>query len=94
LERSRRPKILVAGLSKCVECFVDLRGEYVGAVSTFSIYDPQDDVGQLQALAAELLTPAVTERFRTELGSSAMGGGSITMKKGFLADLPTQSASA
>ena len=43
VERSTRPKVLVAGLSKDVEAFFDLAGEYMGAVSTFSIYHAADD---------------------------------------------------
>src|ERR1700742_829718 len=37
LRDARRPKILVAGLTRRVECFFDARAEYVGGVSTFSI---------------------------------------------------------
>src|SRR5207302_1119925 len=36
LTRSRRPKVLVAGLSKRVECFLDVDGRCFGTVSTFT----------------------------------------------------------
>jgi hypothetical protein len=91
IAESRRPKILVAGLSKRVECFVDRAGEYVGAVSTYSVFHPTDDVAALEALCAELLSEESSRRFVAELGGSAMGGGNTTMKKSFLASLPYRS---
>jgi methylase of polypeptide subunit release factors len=88
LENARRPKIVVAGLSKRIECFVDRQGEYIGAVSTFSIFHPRDEVAELDALCEELLSDEFTDRFVEELGGNAMGGGNTTMKKSFLAALP------
>lgn len=84
LGRSARPKILVAGLSSRIECFIDRNGEYVGAVSTFSIFHAKDDLEMLHSLCEFLLTDEATERFRNELGGNAMGGGNITMRKDFL----------
>jgi hypothetical protein len=88
LARSRRPKILVAGLTKRIECFLDEKGEYVGAVSTYSILHPDDDVVELERLCQQLLSEQASERFRAVLGGNAMGGGNITMKKTFLAAFP------
>ena len=88
LERSERPKIIVAGLTKRIECFLDSEGEFIGAVSTYSIYHPDDDLTALAALCNDLLSDALTRRFTAELGGNAMGGGNITMKKAFLAALP------
>lgn len=88
LDKASRPKILVAGLSKIVECFVDAAGECIGAVSTYSIFHPQDDVAALQTLCNELLTEPVTARFKAELGGNAMGGGNTTMKREFLESIP------
>lgn len=87
LANARRPKIIVAGLSKIVECFVDRAGEHVGAVATFSIFHPQDDVDVLAQLATCLSSPAVAARFKAELGGNAMGGGNTTMKREFLESL-------
>jgi hypothetical protein len=88
VRRSARPKIVIAGLAKRIECFLDREGEYIGAVSTFSIFHPEDDQGALEDLCAELLEDSCTRRFTAELGGNAMGGGNITMKKSFLAGLP------
>lgn len=88
LEKASRPKILVAGLSKVVECFVDAEGECIGAVSTYSIFHPQDDVAALKRLCDFLLTEGVSARFKAELGGNAMGGGNTTMKREFLEALP------
>lgn len=88
LALARRPKILVAGLSRVIECFLDHRGEYVGAVSTYSIFHPHDDLVALEALAGYLLSPRVTALFRATLGANALGGGNTTMKKEFLKKIP------
>ena len=86
--RARRPKLLVAGLSRRVECFVDGSGDYIGAVQTFTILHPEDDLQALRELCSYLLSDEVTRRFVSELGGNAMGGGNITMKKSFLMGLP------
>jgi hypothetical protein len=86
--QAARPKILVAGLSSVVECVLDRRGEYIGSVSTYSLFHPQDDLGALEELCAWLLSPGVTERFRVVLGANALGGGNTTMTKDFLRTLP------
>ncbi|MEO1271276.1 MAG: hypothetical protein AAFX99_24555, partial [Myxococcota bacterium] len=88
LERARRPKIIVAGLSARIEAFVDRQGVYTGAVATWSIFEPNDDLEALERLCALLLTPEATTRFRMEVGGNALGGGNITMKKGFLREFP------
>lgn len=87
LSKACRPKIIVAGLSKRVECFFDRNGEYVGAVSTYSIFHSTDDVTRLRRLADHLLSDWATDRFRQVLGANAMGGGNTTMKKDFLETL-------
>jgi hypothetical protein len=84
LANARRPKVIVAGLSKRIECFVDRAGECIGAVSTYSIFDRADNIATLEHVASALLAPAATERFLAELGASALGGGNITMTKWFL----------
>ncbi len=91
LERSRRPKLIVAGLSKRIECFVDDKGEFIGAVSTYSIFHPTDDVQALKRLAATLLSPDATRHFVQQLGGNAMGGGNTTMKREFLRKFPLRS---
>jgi hypothetical protein len=88
LEKAARPKIIVAGLSKQVECFLDEHGEFVGAVSTYSIFHPSNDVEALRRLCDFLLTKPVSDRFTAELGGNAMGGGNTTMKREFLEALP------
>jgi len=87
VKRARRPKILVAGLSTRIEAFLDPKGETFGAVSTYTICHPEDDQLALEALLDHILSKEVTQRFRSELGASAMGGGSITLTKRFLQEL-------
>jgi SAM-dependent methyltransferase len=88
LARSRRPKIIVAGLSRRVESVLDERGQLLGAVSTFAILDSNNDVRALRRLADWLHGPDVDERFRHDLGANAVGGGDTVMTKAFLKSLP------
>jgi tRNA1(Val) A37 N6-methylase TrmN6 len=85
---ARRPKILVAGLAKKIEAFLDPAGQYIGAVSTFSIYHPHDDEQALATLLQKLLSPATTTHFITHLGANALRGQHVTLKKTFLHTLP------
>ncbi len=88
IDKSKRPKLLVAGLSARIECLEDLTGEYLGAVSTYSIYDPQDSPQRLLRLKEILHSHEATQVFRDTLGPAAMGGGNITMSKRFLKEFP------
>jgi hypothetical protein len=87
---ARRPKILIAGLAKKIEAFLDPTGEFIGAVSTFSIYHPNDDEQALSALLKKLLSPATTTHFVTHLGANALRGRHVTVKKIFLRNLPIE----
>jgi hypothetical protein len=88
VNRMRRPKVLVAGLSTMVEAFLDADGTHLGAVSTYSILHPKDDAEALSGLCARLNSEAAAERLRQELGATALGGGRITLTKRFLKGLP------
>jgi SAM-dependent methyltransferase len=88
LIRARRPKILVAGLSRRLECVLDYEGSLLGAVSTFAILHSRDDVLKLERLAKWLSGRDVDRRFRDELGANAVGGGDTVMRKAFLQSLP------
>ena len=83
-----RPKILVAGLSARLECFLDAEAICLGAVSTYTITHPRNDVERLRKLCQLLLSAPATALFRSELGGNALGGGNITMKKSFLQTFP------
>jgi hypothetical protein len=88
LVRARRPKLLVAGLSRRLECVLDSDGRYLGAVSTFAILHPSDNVTALASLADWLHSPEVDRLFRHDLGANAVGGGDTVMTKAFLKALP------
>ncbi len=88
IARAARPKLLVAGLGREIECFVDARGDYLGAVSTWTVTHPADDLAALRALADHLHSDAVGARLRAELGATALGGGSITLTRRFLDAIP------
>jgi hypothetical protein len=88
LQLRSRPKLLVAGLARRIECYFDRRGEYLGAVSTWTILHEQDDTRRLEQLADLLDSPEASMYFQLMLGASALGGGNITMRKSFLRDFP------
>jgi hypothetical protein len=87
IERLRRPKLLVAGLSTRVEAFLDATANHVGAVSTYSIMHPDDDVTALANLCDSLNSDDAAHQLREELGATALGGGRITLTKAFLKGL-------
>ncbi|HEY7116115.1 MAG TPA: N-6 DNA methylase [Tepidisphaeraceae bacterium] len=86
--RSRRPKILVAGLARRIEAFLDPDGQSIGAVSTYSIYHPQDDLPALERLLKQLLAPPTTQQLIRHLGGNGLRGQHITLKREFLRKLP------
>lgn len=86
-EASHRPKVVVAGLASRLEAFLDAEGRYQGAVSTYSIFHPENDVAELRRLCDFLNSPESSQRLRRELGANALGGGSITVKKEWLKQL-------
>lgn len=88
LSKARRPKVLVAGLSLRIEAFLDCAGAYGGAVSTWTIVHPHDDVDALAALCDFLNGESASQALRRRLGATALGGGRITLTKEFLQDLP------
>jgi hypothetical protein len=81
---SRKPKLIVAGLSRTPECFLDEAAEYVGSVGTYTITHPSDDCRILRRAMKRLHSKEISERFRAELGYAALGGGNITLTKRFL----------
>ena len=85
--RMSRPKVLVAGLSTRVEAFCDEGGDHIGAVSTYSIFHPEDDLAELRGLCDHLNSEAAAASLRHELGATALGGGRITLTKRFLKGL-------
>lgn len=84
LEKVRRPKLLVAGLCARLEAFLDGAGSYCGAVSTWTIVHPENDVAALEDLCRYLNGDAASSEFQKQLGATALGGGRITVTKDFL----------
>jgi hypothetical protein len=91
LAQVRRPKVLVAGVAgpgNRLEAFVDHQGTCCGAVSTFTILHPEDDLAVLERLCRHLHSDGVTRRIVPQLGASALGAGLLTITKAFLRGLP------
>lgn len=87
VQMAKRPKIIVAGLTKRIECFLDESGTYIGAVATFSIYHPTDDLAALRAACDALLAESTSEHFVAALGGTGLRGQHITMTKRFLQNI-------
>jgi hypothetical protein len=81
---SRRPKVLVAGLSRELEAFLDADGTCLGAVSTWSVFDATDDLRRLQAFVDWLHAPSRQRMFEAYCGASAMSGGSKSVSRPFM----------
>jgi SAM-dependent methyltransferase len=84
LARAARPKVLIAGLAKRPEAWLDAEGESVGAVSTLTVTHADDDVAALRRLTDELNSDAAAGRLRARLGATALSGGNITVTKAFI----------
>jgi len=91
---AKRPKIIVAGLTKRIECFLDEDGKYIGAVSTFSLYHPTDDLAVLWAACDTLLADSTSENFVAALGGTGLRGQHITVTKRFLQSVPLDANAA
>ncbi len=95
LKQVARPKLLVAGVAgpgHRLESLLDRGGHLVGAVSTFSIFDPDDDLYALERLEAYLNSASVGQHVVEQLVARAMGAGLTTITKEFLRGLPLPSA--
>jgi hypothetical protein len=88
VRESLRPKLLIAGLSNRIEACLDAAGECCGAVSTFSIFHPDDRIDALEDLCKWLNGDQATAFVRSQLGAASVGGGYMTIKKRVLLELP------
>ena len=85
---ARRPKLMLSGLCRRFEAYLDANGTDIGAVSTFVIYHPQDDVDALMRLRDWLHGAEANTWLRDELGAASVGHGYMTLKKRVLRELP------
>jgi len=84
LAQARSPKIVVAGLSRRLECALDGRGGYLAAKSTCVITSDVD----LAFLARVLNSAIVSAWFRAEYGGNALAGGYMRVGPKQLAAIP------
>ncbi len=89
-EMARKPKLLVAGLSKQIESLLDATGEYAGSVGTYTITHPENDLSELTRAMNYLHSEPIRQQFVAELGPTALGGGNITVTKRFLKQVLAQ----
>lgn len=90
IKQAQRPKVLIAGVAGPggkVEAFVDTKGVFCGAVSTYTVTHPDDSAIALESLCTFLNSDEVAERVYSELRASSMGSGLLTIKKDFLSNL-------
>lgn len=88
LDKVRRPKLLIAGLCVRMEAYLDEARNYCGAVSTWTVLHPRDEVAELRELCDYLNGDCVSIDLERQLGATALGGGRITVTKNFLRNLP------
>jgi len=87
LKRSKRPKVIVASLTREVEAFLDEKGECQASTATINIFHEKDDIDQLTALCTLLHSKRSNLLFTLMLEYNAMHS-SISMEKGFLEAFP------
>lgn len=87
LQRSRRPKLIIANLTKEVEVFFDRKGEYQGSTATQTIFHKKDDLDKLEKLCALLHSDYGNLLFHAMLEYNAMHS-NISMEKSFLENFP------
>ena len=87
LKRSRRPKLIIANLTKKMEVFLDESGEYQAATGTQSIYHKQNDVEKLNQLKIIFHSPYGNILFHAILAYNAMHE-NISVEKRYLENFP------
>ena len=87
LKRSRRPKLIIANLTKEMEVYLDDRGAYQAATGTQTIYHHRDDVDSLARLKDILHSAYGNLLFRAILSYNAMHS-NISVEKRFLEQFP------
>jgi hypothetical protein len=85
-ELIRRPKIVVAGMSRRLEAALDMGGKALG-VQVFAIYDARVDLHYLLGLLNSKLWSYL---FATRFAGKRLGGGYLAVNKGQLARLPVR----
>lgn len=86
LERQRRPKILVGGLTAIIEAWIDRTGGAAGVVQTWVIH-PSASAG-LDWTAAILNSACFSRIYVSRHGAESMTGRQITIRKRALAAMP------
>ena len=86
LEQARRPKLIVAGMSRALEAAVDVRGELLAAKST-TIVMPYEGV-DLHVLGAILNSTLATFIHRARFAGDALAGGYLRIGPPQLRTLP------
>lgn len=87
LRESKRPKLILANLVSKLECFVDEKGECIGATATYCIFDRQNDVQRLKWLSAIFHREKSYVLFHLSLGANAMHS-NLSIRSDFLRAFP------
>ena len=87
---SRTPRVHVAGLSRAIEAWADLRGETVGAVSTLSVWPKNSDALSVPVLCAILNSALVRVAYASAFAPLALRGGNtqVTRQKLVSVEVP------
>ncbi|MGK7890951.1 MAG: DNA methyltransferase [Leptolyngbyaceae cyanobacterium] len=84
LYQALHPKIVVAGMTRGLECAVDFKGEFLAGKSTTIITSAID----LRYLAAILNSQLMNQYYKTEFGGNALNGGYLRIGPPQLKTLP------
>lgn len=87
---AQTPRVLVAGLSRAIEAWLDTQGASVGAVSTLSVIP--NSPFPLPVLCAILNSAWLRVEYASAFGALALSGGNIQVTRQKLASVPTPKA--
>jgi hypothetical protein len=89
LEVAERPKIIVGGMSKRIEAFLDIDGSYMPGISTFYIsIDDSKNIGNLKYLAGLLNSDLLAYWFAGTFTGLKMAGGYLRISHKELRQIP------
>lgn len=84
-EQSQSPKLIIAGMTRELEVYLDANGEYYAAKSTLII---QGDLKDLSFLCALLNSKLITFWYRVIFNSLSLSGGYLKINKACLSQIP------
>lgn len=88
LKQANSKKIVIAGMSKRIECFVDTEGEYMAVAPTIVILDSSDNKINLKTLAGILNSKLISFWYKHWFKTLVMSNGFLSIRKDTIKAIP------